>query len=451
MDILPYILRHLYLLYPKARTLPLAYGPAHGASVSVRQYEGQFFEGKRARPESLVWKVYHGVRLPFFFEENEQEELVTYFPDGSAKINYDILASAFYLLSGWQEHHSKARDKFGRYPYPASVQAAHGFITVPVVNYYFEILRETLERVYHVGLQADPWDNNSFATCLTCDVDRLQSAWKVAGLQRLKQGALSDFSSLLLQKIRGRDAWQNLREVTATADRFKARITFFFLTSLQRYQGHPNADYDVTRRACQDSILGLMASGHEVGIHGSFGTAVHGPQLRAEMAQLPTKVSGNRFHYLCHDPQHTPQVLQQSGLRYDTTLGFAEHFGFRNSFCHPFFPFNFETGEAFGYLELPLLLMDTSLYHPGYLNVKPSEALRLLQTMLEEVIKFRGLFTLLWHNENFSSYSEYPTPAGEPNWSEVLHHLLRQLQQANTAFLTCAEATARITEKATKL
>ncbi|MHA6247647.1 DUF7033 domain-containing protein [Pontibacter sp. CAU 1760] len=450
---LAYILQHFYMAYPQARHLKIAYGTdasATEAKVTVTAYSGDFFNARQAHPKHVIWKNSQGVSLPFFFDTDSAEELVTFHTDGRTRINYDIIASAFYLLSGWQEYHSPRRDAFGRYPYADSTQHRYGMAEVPVVNYYFELLRETLEHAYGVQLQAKRWGSHTFATCLTCDVDRLQSAWKVAGLQALKKGRIASTASLLVKKMFRQDAWDNLNQVADTASRFGARLSFFFLPVRQKVHRHPNADYSIKSPAVQAKIKHLAAKGHEIGLHSSFGTALDSDQLQREQKMLPVQVSGNRFHYLCHNPEITPEVLEKCLLAYDTTLGFAEHIGFRNSYCLPFYPFDFGNNKPYTYLELPLLLMDTTLYNPNYMHLRPSEVMERLQPMVQEVARFKGICTLLWHNENFSKYSAIPTPAGEPMWCEVLAQLLRYLKQQSTVFLTCSEALAQFQEAVIK-
>ncbi len=440
---LDYVLLHFRSLFPGTENISLNYTGTYSTergSINIRKYTGSFFEGKRPRPNQVVWKEWQGLRIPFFFEEDASQEVITY-ADGVATINYDIISSAFYLLSGWQEHYGVERDKFGRYTYKASVQAKYNIITKPVVNYYFEVLRKAIEQVHGKALNYRTWpDGSNFATCLTYDVDRLHSAWKVAGMPLLQSGDVKNFTVLQLKNMFSKDPWNNLPDSMALAERYGAKATFFMLASNQRYNGHPNADYDITKPKYQQLAQSIADRGHEVGIHGSFGTTNDLQQLKSDMRKLPFKPSGNRFHYLCHIPEKTPQLLQQSGLKYDSTLGFADRFGFRNSYCHPFYPYDFKNGKAHTYLELPLNLMDITLINPHYMHLKPSRALEEIEPMVQEIMRFNGLFTILWHNENISSYSEYPLPKGEPSWRKVLEDLLKNLQANGTAFLTCAEA-----------
>lgn len=443
---LDYFLQHFYLLHPKAQQLGIHYSNSEDIykqnRVYIRRYEGGFFEQKRPRPQQIVWRQWKGESIPFFFDaETEHTDLVTYHTNGTASINFDIIASAFYLLSGWQEYYGPERDKFRRYTYKASVQAKYGFITKPVVNYYFNILKDTLEHVYKTDLSHSLWGEHRFATCLTSDVDRLETAWRAAGKQAFKETDFKSFLALLAKKATGKDAWNNLKEVTALAEKYGAKATLFFLPSNQYYNGYPNADYDITKPRYHNQIKSIAETGHEVGLHGSFGTSNDLVQLKADLRKLPVQVKGNRFHFLCFQPENTLQVLRQSQLQYDSTLGFAEHIGFRNSFCHPFYPFDFSTRKAGQVLQLPLILMDTSLYSIKYMHVASTDAMKAISPVMDEVAKFGGLFTLLWHNENFSDYSEFPVAKGAPTWRQVLEQLLGQLRQQQTAFFACAEAT----------
>ncbi|MEJ8802721.1 polysaccharide deacetylase family protein [Pontibacter sp. H249] len=430
--------------------MPVHYDTAedivHKSRVSIKKYAGGFFEQKRPRPQQIVWRDWKGVQIPFFFDADNEQELVTHHDNGTASINYDIIASAFYLLSGWQEYYGPERDKFRRYTYKASVQSKYNFITKPVVNYYFDILKSVLERVHKVDLSYDFWGSQPFATCLTSDIDRLNSAWRAAGKQAFKATEFKNVAALLAKKAVGKDAWNNVAEVTAVSEKYGAKATLFFLPSNQFYNGYPNADYDVTKPRYQKLISAIAETEHEVALHGSFGTSNDLVQLKADQRKLPVPVKGNRFHYLCYQPENTEQVLQQSKLEYDASLGFSEHLGFRNSFCHPFFPFDFNKRKAADFVELPLILMDTTLYSINYMDVKSDKAMEVILPVIEEVIRFGGLFTLLWHNENFSSYSEYPVEKGAPTWRQVLEQILAKLRSEGTAFLTCAEAASSIRE-----
>ena len=117
------------------------------------------------------------------------------------------------------------------------------------------------------------------------------------------------------------------------------------------------------------------------------------------------------------------------GFDYDSTISFAEHFGFRNSYCLPFYPFSFVTSQEAGFLEIPLNVMDATLHHPNYLQLSATEVLPALVPVFNEIKKFGGVASVLWHNQNFD-------PANTQNGPQQFHEIMMHLQQQGAAFLT---------------
>jgi hypothetical protein len=147
---------------------------------------------------------------------------------------------------------------------------------------------------------------------------------------------------------------------------------------------------------------------------------------------MPTTVPGLRFHYLQWEPRITPGLVDNLAFEYDSTLGFAEHFGFRNSYCLPFYPFDFRKGKAFDFLEIPLNVMDVTLHHPKYLQLEAAEILPALTPMFQEIERFGGVCTMLWHNENFA-------PQNQTNGPRQFQELLHYLRGRDAAFVNGAD------------
>ncbi|RYF31676.1 MAG: hypothetical protein EOO38_31465, partial [Cytophagaceae bacterium] len=110
------------------------------------------------------------------------------------------------------------------------------------------------------------------------------------------------------------------------------------------------------------NLIKLSEQGCELGLHGSLGTSTNAMHLLRDMHRAHTAVGiGDRFHYLSWEPRFTSNLLVVTKTTYDSTLGFAEHYGFRHSYCLPFQPFNFADGQAYAFLEIPLNVMDATL------------------------------------------------------------------------------------------
>jgi len=107
-------------------------------------------------------------------------------------------------------------------------------------------------------------------------------------------------------------------------------------------------------------------------------------------------VSGYRNHYMKLEIPLTWRNLASAGFEYDSTLGYADTIGFRNGMCHPFKPYDLETDSSIDLVEIPLALMDTTLY--SYLGLDSEAAWKLSEGLVDRVEQLGGVLTVLWHN-----------------------------------------------------
>ncbi len=437
---LRYVLRHFALAYEEVPAGLIGYA-GNQLPIEVADTAGRFFQGQQPYPAAPNYREWAGRPVPFFFDAQPAAPLLE-LELGCARINADLIAAAFYLLSGWQEYFSDARDRHGRFPYAASVQQRYGFVALPAVNYYFDVLKTAVEHVSGRPLRPRTWGGSAaFAAFISHDIDNLRSAWKAPAKAALQAGQLLRFGQQLWQHLTQPDAWDNLEAVAAAVTECGAKSTFFILPETRPgVDGTPNADYRIDSHLLR-RFTHLAARGFELALHGSIGTATDFLWLLAEKEEaLGVKTYGNRFHYLRWEPRQTPIQLEglvMAGLRYDSTLGFAEHFGFRHSYCQPFYPFNFATGEAHEFVEIPLQVMDATLHHPSYLQLRADEILPALQPMLAEVEKFGGVASILWHNDHFDPAN---TVIGPRQFAEIMGYL----QQHGAAFLTGSQIVAEL-------
>ena len=426
---LAYVLRHFRLAYAQVPDVAVGYAGTD-AAITVAEGSGSFFEQDAPYPAAPNLREWQGRQIPFFFDGRPEAPLLQV-SAGQATIGTDVISAAFFLLSGWQEYFSDARDRHGRFPYAASVQQQYDFVALPVVNHYFDVLRTAVEHVTGQPLRPRCWAGTApFAAFVSHDIDNLRSAWKAPAKAALKQARLLRFARLLGRRLFRPDAWDNLELVAATTAAYGANSTFFILPRHQPgADGTPNADYELSA-ALHRRLAALQARGCEIGLHGSIGTATNAAQVARERQLLRPGAGGLRFHYLRWEPRQTPALVDASHLfAYDSTLGFAEHFGFRNSYCHPFYPFDFATGTAHGFLEIPLNVMDATLHHPNYLRLRAEDILPALRPMLAEVERFGGVASVLWHNDHFDPAN---TVTGPRQFAEIMAYL----QQRGAAFLT---------------
>ena len=142
---LAYVLRHFRLDYPNCPEVSIGYAGTQ-PQVEIAEASSSFFAENNPHPSAPNWREWLGQQVPFFFDNAAGQSLISY-AENRVIISADIISAAFYLLSGWQEYFSTERDRHGRFPYAESVQKQYNFVMLPVVNYYFDVLRTAVEYV----------------------------------------------------------------------------------------------------------------------------------------------------------------------------------------------------------------------------------------------------------------------------------------------------------------
>ena len=137
----------------------------------------------------------------------------------------------------------------------------------------------------------------------------------------------------------------------------------------------------------------------EIGLHPGY-FAGSDPHAFLEERRRLEQVTGEpvesvRNHYLRWHPINTPQLLHSYGIRIDATLGYAEQEGFRRGTCHPFRLYDLQNERPLDVWEMPLLVMDSTLF--GYRALEVEGALEATRRILLQVERFRGAAVMLWH------------------------------------------------------
>lgn len=346
-----------------------------------------------------------------FFSEDE---------DGNLWFLPDFLSSVFWLLSGIQEVIIPQKDRYGRFSYESSIQKQLGCVHLPLVNYYFEMIIEGLE-VYgqkdDLKLECKRLFNN-FGFVFSHDVDRISFFHPFRLFSKIRQllgmaplnyswgkTVRLFFKGILfnLNPFSKTDPWWNFDWMIDLEKRLGIRSTFFFLKQEDRFD---NSLYKFHFKKIKDLIKRLKVDGFEVGLHGTMRSVMDKDNLLKQKEEL-AKVSkeepvGIRQHYLRFFHPYTFNVQESAGFIYDTSLGFAEHDGYRNGYCYPFHPYDFEADKMMKIWEIPLVLMEVSVLQ---YRKEGFEALRSsVFHYISEAEKFGGLFSLLWHNCRLSEY-----------------------------------------------
>lgn len=419
------------------KPLPFSYG-GNGEGLHITDAGRDFLNGA-SQPdlENPDWFEWNGQPIPDFFGKQSPESVIDETNDETL-VNVDIIANSFLFLSGWQETHYTGRDELGRFPFKQSIQHRHGLAEVPVVNYYFDILRVAVRRHHNILLSPQHWNPGEWALALTHDVDLLNSGWKQELPFLLKRGKIWSAIRLLSQELTGKRIWHNFRTITDLESRHGAHSSFYFLTTTETIDEIPHADYYLTDKLLAE-VKQLERRGFEAGLHFRRGAHLKADELQKDIYGFNHPAIGGRYHFLSFDPMRTPSVLDQSRLEYDSTLGFAEQPGFRHGYAHPFYLYDLFQNQPTHILEIPLVIMDTTLFHSKYLNLRAEQALDQSRRVLNEVEKFNGAAAVLWHNNAFGSYKY-------AHWQKGYLELLRMIRGRGGLMATATELQRRYAE-----
>lgn len=363
-------------------------------SIKFPDSGAEFFKTKQPKPATIQWKHWEEENLPLLFDTDTSKEWFE-LKDSQLVFNYDLPSLIFYFLSGWQEEHCKITDKFGRFPYAESIQKEHDFVMSPVVNYYFFILQKGIETFTQHPLTL----KQQFNINMTHDIDLINSGWKSAIKKAVLKGHLFQAFTILIKKIKGIDPFQNLEEIMQLEKEQGLKSTFYILPKNDNQKGIQNADYDINQPYIQKIIAKINADADfKLGLHTPALETLNPETLNKCIQAVGSNVTTNRFHYLAVQ-QRDLKHFKHTSITTDSSLGFAEHSGFRHGSAWPFHPFDFEATKAMSLIEIPLVAMDVSLTNEKYMNLTEQEAMLLLQKLTTEVKKVHGTLTLLWHND----------------------------------------------------
>ena len=253
------------------------------------------------------------------------------------------------------------------------------------------------------GYQIEYPDGKRFAVCLTHDVDEIYPPLKhtlLSTLTCLKGLDFSGFKRQAFWKLHGKEQspYWNFQEIMDLEEKYGARSSFYFLAT--------DADIRRFRYNIEDleGELGqIVDRGWEVGLHGGYYAYNNLEEILREKERLERAlgkaVTGYRNHYLRFQVPDSWETLEKAGFGYDTTLGYPDMVGFRNGMCHPFRPYNLYTETEVNILEIPLVIMDGTLFD----SVKSyDEAWDVAKRLIDTVASCNGVLTLNWHTNNFN-------------------------------------------------
>jgi peptidoglycan/xylan/chitin deacetylase (PgdA/CDA1 family) len=280
------------------------------------------------------------------------------------------------------------------------------------------------------------FDDHSFALCLTHDIDRPFKTY-----QWLHEAVRDRDPDALRRWNAGENPFWQFETIRRLEADLGVRSSFYALQTPRLRAGPASRLTDpkrlldaVGRYEFADERIGPMlrnldADGWEIGLHGSYESAVDPARLREEKRLLEEtlghEVGGCRQHYLrlADPPTATWRAQRDAGLVYDASPGSSSTVGFDHG-DRPFRPFDDD------FLVFPLTAMEVALPE------NEDDRWRVCERLLREADDRNAVATVLWHPRYFAP--EFP------GYRETYRRLIERAQEMGAWIGPVGDAYARI-------
>lgn len=334
-------------------------------------------------------------------------------------LSIDIFGSAFFMLTRYEEVISEVRDEHDRFPARASLAYQAEFLERPIVDEYTELLWVAMKGLWP-GLRRK---RREFAIKVSHDVDR-PSRYAFGSSANFLRAVAGDVCKRGDLKALWRAPWTRwtTRDELSSKDPYN---TFDWIMDVSEKQGLTSAFYFICGRtdAARDALYEpdsapirclmrrIHERGHEIGLHPSYGTYQCARSLSREAERLKQICCnegiqqdkwGGRMHYLRWRTPTTLRAWESASMTYDSTLGYADHVGFRCGTSHEYNAFDVSSSEQLRLRLRPLIVMEQTLLGKKYMGLPLESGYNRMRRLKNACKKYSGSFTVLWHNSELS-------------------------------------------------
>ena len=382
--------------------------------------------------EETLFKVLNPVRVTL----NSQKEFQIFNPHhtndlnlqnmgrGQYRLNVDVLGIIFYFLSRYEELVVTDLDAHERFPSQSSLMGRSGCLDRPLCNEYIELLWASFELLWP-GIQRK---TREFRVLPSHDIDHPSDYWGRSRSGRLKVALKSAARRLEILSV-PRRCHEAVR-YPAKGWRYDPKDTIDFILDLSESAGRESSFYyiplDTSKQfdpgmpiehpQVEDQWRRIHARGHKLGIHPGYMTCMNSDLFQKSVERFQSQFNklglkqdklGGRHHYLRWNAEVTPSLWQEAGLDYDSTMGYADHAGFRSGTCYEYPLYDVKNRRQLSVLERPLIVMECSVIDDRYMGMgRTDRALEYMLNLKEKCKFYQGDFTILWHNQRFKIHEE---------------------------------------------
>ncbi|HMT74728.1 MAG TPA: polysaccharide deacetylase family protein [Chitinophagaceae bacterium] len=315
---------------------------------------------------------------------------------------FDIFAASFYLLSRYEEYLPHQKDEYGRYAHTNSIAYKEGFLSLPLINIWFEDLRKSLQQTF----RSFTFRHSHFTFIPTYDIDEAW-AYKNKEWWRNTGGIFRDILSgnfknivtrLNVLRQKQQDPYDTYDWIDALNAEHNLSPVYFFLSAVKRGK----YDKNISPESHQwRQLTKCHSEKYATGIHPSWRSGDEPELLDSEIATLEKvsvkkKIVCSRQHYIRFTLPQTFRKLIESGITEDYSMGYGSINGFRASVATPFYWYDLDKEQQTPLLVFPFCFMDANSFYEQKLSADVAyEELMHYYTVVKSV---NGTLITIWHN-----------------------------------------------------
>jgi hypothetical protein len=329
-------------------------------------------------------------------------------------LKYDILSFVYWMLTRTEELNPSKLDKHERFSAKDSHAYNNGYLERPLVDEWLEILGE----IFMLSWPDIKLKKNNFEMCLSHDVDKISEyaylSWKEVIKTMTRSTLVTNnpseiFKALFIKamtknKLYSFDKCNTFEWIMNESEKRGITSSFFFMANQNKSKY--DALYELNSFLVRNLIVKIINRGHVVGLHPSYFSyndskliTIEANRLRKIMLEENINISkiGSRMHYLRWKHPDSMFAIINAGLKFDSTLGYADHVGFRCGTCFEYPAFDPISCTEIDLRIKPLIVMEGTVIN--YMNLGETNAATLKVIELKNKCKMvNGKFELLWHN-----------------------------------------------------
>ncbi len=333
----------------------------------------KFFNKKNKFNDEIYFYNYRNENIPFLFSERGQLFLYT---AKSLEIKKDIIASAFFFLSCWQEYtqdkntqpeqtqesqHKKSKHKGGSKIH-LTIQRSWDFENIPVVDRYCDIFQKALETMLpgyqkQMKLPQEKEFAASVSHLLSNEADNRpirrgkENLSLLARLLRKSADHTSQPDKLITV--------QHLLTHINKEHRLKSTPEFFLPAESpppkkELAQKELNSLINLIKSTVPNKTIGIFTN-HQIKADKIQETC----QKYAEDGFI---VEGYYQNCWFHHYHLLMEELEETDIKYDISISYCDTLGYRAGISYPYYPFNIEENKPFNVLEIPQVI-NNSLFN----------------------------------------------------------------------------------------